>query len=116
MESNEGATENNGVAARVGSGQVGTPGQGPFMIVVVKAVHDVITQARFSTYGCPAANACGQCVCEAIEGKPAADAAHIDEEYITQSIGQMPLGREHCPGLATKALRIAIEQIGLQSD
>jgi nitrogen fixation NifU-like protein len=92
-------------------GQSGTPGHGPHMIVAVKAVDGQIVQARFSTYGCPAAEACGQFVCESIENITIDRAAEIDEDKILTSIGRMPLGREHCPGLAIMALRGALEQL-----
>jgi NifU-like protein involved in Fe-S cluster formation len=97
--------------AVVGAGQVGIPGQGPHMIIVIKAEHGTICQARFSTYGCPAANACGQFVCDEVENHTVEHATSIDEDSIVRSIGRMPLGREHCPGLAIGALKMALTQI-----
>ena len=111
MQSQETTCGNVLEPARIGAGQAGMPGQGPHMIIVVKAQQAQITQARFSTYGCPAAVACGQYVCEEIEGSTLDRADSIDEESILKAIGQMPLGREHCPGLAVTALRSALEQI-----
>ena len=103
-------------SVRIGAGQVGTPGQGPHMTIVVKADNEVIVQARFSTYGCPAANACGQFVCSEIENTTVQQAARIDEDVILNSIGRMPLGREHCPGMTITALRSALEQIQTSSN
>jgi len=111
MEVNRSNNANRVEPSRVAAGQAGTPGQGPHMILVVKACGDQIVQARFSTYGCPAAVACGQYVCEEIEGSTLDQAELIDEGSILKSIGRMPLGREHCPGLAVTALRRALEQI-----
>ena len=103
--------ESNTAEVRIGMGQAGVAGQGPHMIIVLKVCLDRVVQARFSTYGCPAANACCQCVCEEVEGKTTDEASQIDEAFITRSIGAMPLGREHCPGLAVTALRLALDQV-----
>ncbi len=81
------------------------------MVIVIKMVDDIVQQARYSTYGCPAAQACGQFVCDEIEGKPVSEIYKIDEDYILKGVGQMPLGREHCPGLAVGALESARAQI-----
>ena len=72
--------ESNPIEARIGVGQVGVAGQGPHMIIVIKADRDRIVQARFMTYGCPAANACGQCVCEEVEDRSVDQAEQIDEK------------------------------------
>ena len=97
-------------------GVAGTPGQGPHMIIILKAEDEVIRSAQFHTYGCPAAIACGQFVCDEVEGMKADQAAGIDEKYILAGVGQMPLGREHCPKLATTALQNALENLGISPE
>lgn len=94
-------------------GRQGTPGEGPFMLFVLKVDGQTIAEAKFSTYACPAAQACGQCVAEYIEGKAAKEVSSVDEAWILKTIGQMPLGREHCPGLAANALRDALQQLAV---
>jgi len=90
-----------------------TPGQGPHMIIVLKVAHDKITQARYSTYGCTVAETCGQWVCDEIEGNTFEYAANLDEPALLKGVGGMPLGREHCPGLAINALKDALAKISL---
>jgi NifU-like protein involved in Fe-S cluster formation len=80
------------------------------MIIVLTIHDDVIEKARFSTYGCTTAEVCGQWVCDEIEGKPLESLSRLDEETIVRGVGRMPLGREHCPGLAIGALRQALNQ------
>jgi NifU-like protein involved in Fe-S cluster formation len=92
-------------------GVCGVPGQGPHMVIVAHYLGTQIVDARFSTYGCPAAHACGQWITETIEDKQLSDASLISEDDIIRAIGQMPLGREHCPGLAIKALQDALSKI-----
>src|SRR5580692_2295137 len=91
-------------------GLSGIPGQGPYMIIQLKVADEIIQDARDSTYGCLAAQACGQWVCDSIEGKPLTFASEITEDSILNGVGQMPLGREHCPGLAIDALKDALEK------
>jgi NifU-like protein involved in Fe-S cluster formation len=78
------------------------------MLIVLTVARERITDARYSTYGCPAAQACGQFVTERVEGMTRDEAALIDNTAIVAGVGKMPLGREHCPGLAVTALRDAI--------
>jgi len=83
----------------------GMPGQGPFMLIVLEVESDRISDAKFQTYGCPASQACGQFATEWVEGKTLEEARLFSVDDIINGIGQMPLGREHCPGLAVGALR-----------
>jgi len=92
-------------------GQAGIPGQGPHMLIVLQVRENLIVKAQFSTYGCPAAVACGQFVCEQVEGKAWQEAKGIDEDCIIAGVGQMPLGREHCPPLTVRALQDALDKL-----
>lgn len=87
----------------------GMPGQGPFMLMILTLENEVIVDARFQTYGCPAAVACGEFVCGQLDGRSVTAASAMTEADIVAGIGPPPLGREHCPGLAIKALRKAID-------
>ena len=92
-------------------GQEGVPGQGPHMMLILKVAGRRIASARFSTYGCPAAVACGQFVTERLDGKDWRELNELDEACILAGVGQMPLGREHCPPMTARALRHALEQL-----
>ncbi|MBV9852088.1 MAG: iron-sulfur cluster assembly scaffold protein [Armatimonadetes bacterium] len=91
-------------------GREGTAGQGPFMLLALEVRGGRVVDARFQTYPCPAAAACGEFVAGWVTGKTLAGAAALDGALIESSIGKMPLGREHCPVLAVKALREALAQ------
>ena len=94
------------------SGVEGIPGHGPHMIIIlhVRSKDNIIASARFSSYKCPAAQACGQWVTEAVEGKPLADVKALTEQDVIAGAGGMPLGREHCPKLAIDALYNALAE------
>lgn len=86
-------------------GQQGTPGQGPFMTVILHVTDNKVDDARYQTYNCPAAEACGEFVAAWVLGKTIEEASMLTDRIITDAIGSMPLGREHCTGLAVNAIR-----------
>jgi NifU-like protein involved in Fe-S cluster formation len=93
------------VEKRYTAGQVGRPGEGPFMTIILTLVGERIIDAKFQTYPCPAASACGHFVTTWAEGKTLSEIPTLTEDILLASTGAMPLGREHCPGLAVNALR-----------
>jgi NifU-like protein involved in Fe-S cluster formation len=93
------------------AGCEGTPGQGPFMAIVLDVVDDKVVNAHFQTYGCPASQACGQFACEWAIGKAIDQISELDAAGILQGVGAMPLGREHCPPMTVAALRRCIAEL-----
>lgn len=91
-------------------GQAGTPGQGPFLVIHLRLEGERIAEARFRTYGCPVAIACGSLITEWVRGKTAAEAGEMDAEALAARLGEVPLGKEHLPELAVAALRSALGQ------
>lgn len=92
-------------------GQVGMPGEGPYMMVYLCLRERRIERAAFETYGCPSAIACGSWVARWAEGKAVEDVQVLEADDLCMVLGGLPLGKEHCAGLAVGALRSAIEQI-----
>lgn len=100
-------------------GQDGVRGEGPFMIIHLKAVHrevqeeshQEITDASYETYGCPSAMRCGTWVTRWVIGRKPEQVAVIDAEDLTRVVGGLPLGKEHCAALAVNALRDALKQL-----
>ena len=98
-------------------GIAGIPGQGPHMIILLRVSQsddqdtNAIIRARYSSYRCPAAQACGEWVTEAVQGKTTEEARALGEQDVLAGVGAMPLGREHCPKLAIDALQNALAQI-----
>jgi NifU-like protein involved in Fe-S cluster formation len=91
------------------AGCEGTPGQGAFMAVVLEVSSSQILRAHYQTYPCPAAHSCGRFVTEWLTCKTVEEAANLSSEIILSGVGQMPLGREHCPGLTVSAVKRALE-------
>src|SRR5689334_23002056 len=82
------------------SGQEGVPGEGPFMVMHLKFSGDIVTDARFETYGCPFAVACGSYVTRWVPGKSAGQALLMEPGDLGLLLGGLPLGKEHCATLA----------------
>ncbi len=89
----------------------GTPGQGQFIGLVIKYESGKIRDASYMAYPCPVAHSCANFAVEFVEGKTVGEARVLDEAAIVAALGHMPLGREHCPGLAIKALKHALDQL-----
>ncbi len=94
-------------------GQVGIEGEGPYMTVYLRLLDRQIQQASFETYGCPSAIACGSWVARWVEGKSVEEVLVLGPDELSLVLGGLPLGKEHCAGLAVGALRSAIEQLSL---
>ena len=95
-------------ASAVGHG--GIPGRGNYLVLYLRIERARISEARFQTYGCPAAIASGSILTELVTGRTVAEVGAFEEEYLTEKLGGLPLGREHCAQLAVTALRAALEQ------
>ena len=90
-------------------GVEGQPGGGPFMEIYVKLGAGRITDISFKTYGCAASIASCSMLTEMVKGKTAREALALTPEALSEALGGLPLGKEHCPGMAVSALRKAIE-------
>ena len=89
-------------------GRVGMSGEGPYMAIYLRLDQDVIRDARFETYGCPYAVACGSWVTQWVVGRTAAAARALEAADLELMLGGLPPGKEHCAGLAVGALRAAL--------
>jgi nitrogen fixation NifU-like protein len=92
------------------TGRVGTPGEGPFLLVHLSVEHDTIATASFETYGCPVAIACGSWLTQWAKSKTLVQAALIEPGDLERVLGGLPLGKEHCAALAVNALKDALRQ------
>jgi len=81
-----------------------TPGGGPHLVLSLRVEGGMVREARFRTYGCPAAIACSEAVCAWSEGRSLADLARVTAGDVTGWVGGVPRGKEHCPELAARAL------------
>lgn len=85
-------------------GEAGTPGHGPYMQLWLRVVEGVVVTARFKSFGCPAALACGEAVAAWCEGKAMGMLAGVTGTDVTGWVGGVPEGKEHCPELGARAL------------
>lgn len=92
-------------------GQEGLEGDGPYMMIALRAQGEHVVEGAFETYGCPAAIACGSWLMQWIEGKTVAEAEAIETDELSAVLGGLPLGKEHCAYLAVTALRSALRQL-----
>lgn len=93
-------------------GRQGAIGQGPFMVLYLRIVDEVVVESRFQTYGCPAAIACGSWVSEWLAGRTIQEAESLTGAQVNEGLGGLPLGKEHCPPLAIGALQAAVQLYG----
>ena len=66
---------------------------------------EIVRTARWKTYGCPAVMACAEAACRWAEGRNLAELSAATPELLTEQVGGVPKGKEHCPDLAAWGLR-----------
>lgn len=69
---------------------------------------DVISDAKFKTFGCGAAIATSSMVTELVKGKSIKDALEVSNHAVAEALGGLPKIKMHCSVLAEQALRSAI--------
>ncbi len=90
-------------------GEVGNIKCGDVMKIFLKVEDDIIKKVKFQTYGCIAAIAASDAMCEIVKGKKLDDALKITYKDINKELGDLPLIKYHCSVLGTQALKKAIE-------
>ena len=90
---------------------VGNPVCGDIMRLYIKVdpVNEVITDAKFKTFGCGAAIATSSIVTDLVKGKTLDEALQISNKAVAEALGGLPKVKMHCSVLAEEALRAAIE-------
>lgn len=82
----------------------GTPGGGPYLVLSFRVEAGVVREARYKTYGCPAAIACAEAACAWSEQQELKTLTEATPSAVTEWVGGIPEGKEHCPELAARAL------------
>jgi nitrogen fixation protein NifU and related proteins len=91
-------------------GEVGNISCGDIMRIYLKIEKGKIKDIKFKTYGCMAAIASSDALCELAKGKTLEDVKKISYKDIIEKLGgDMPKIKIHCSVLGTKALKKAIE-------
>ena len=91
----------------VGTGLVGAPACGDVLQLQIKVEDNVITDAKFKTYGCGSAIASSSLVTELLKGKTLLEAGEIRNTQIAEELALPPV-KIHCSILAEDAIRAAL--------
>lgn len=90
-------------------GTVGNATCGDIMQITLKIDNDVITDAKFKTFGCAAAIATSSTATEIIKGKTLDEALKITNKQVVEELEGLPPQKLHCSVLAEEAIKAAIE-------
>jgi len=106
---NVGALDKNSV--NVGTGMVGAPACGDVMRLQIEVdENDVISDAKFKTYGCGSAIASSSLLTEWVKGKTLEEATLIKNTDIVEELALPPV-KVHCSVLAEDAIKAAISDL-----
>ena len=94
--------------SRVGTGLVGAPECGDVMRLQIMVENNIITDAKFKTFGCGSAIASSSLATEWLKGKSLTDALKIDNMEIVEELALPPV-KIHCSVLAEDAIKKAIK-------
>ena len=92
-----------------GVGEVGNAKCGDIMKIFLKIEDDVITDVKFSTFGCGSAIASSSMATEMIKGKPISQALELTNKAVVEALDGLPAHKLHCSVLAEEAIRAAIK-------
>ncbi len=92
-----------------GVGTVGNPVCGDVMRLYIKVEKDVITDAKFKTFGCGAAIATSSMVTDLVKGKTIQEALSVSNAAVAEALGGLPKVKMHCSVLAEEALKSALD-------
>lgn len=99
----------------VGTGLVGAPACGDVLQLQIKVEDNVITDAKFKTYGCGSAIASSSLITTWLKGKTLGEAASIKNTEIAESLALPPV-KIHCSILAEDAIKAALADYKAKND
>jgi len=95
----------------VGTGMVGAPACGDVMRLQIRVSDDdIITDAKFKTYGCGSAIASSSLLTEWVKGRSLDDANSIKNMDLANELALPPV-KIHCSVLAEDAIKTAIRDV-----
>lgn len=92
-----------------GVGTIGNASCGDIMRIYIKVDNNIITNAKFKTFGCAAAIATASTATEMIIGKTIEEALEIKNADVVSFLGGLPPQKIHCSVLAEEAIHAAVE-------
>lgn len=100
------------IAKPSGKGRVGNPVCGDLMELQIKVEkikgQEIITEAKFQTFGCGAAIATSSMLTDLIVGKTIDEALKVSNNAIIEALNGLPPVKRHCSVLAEEALQKAV--------
>jgi len=91
----------------IGTGMVGAPACGDVMRLQIKVEDNVITDAKFKTYGCGSAIASSSLLTEWVKGMTLEEASDIKNTDVAEELALPPV-KVHCSVLAEDCIKEAI--------
>ena len=91
-----------------GIGEVGNAKCGDIMKMYIKVENNVITDAKFKTFGCGAAIATSSIATDMIIGKTIEEALKLTNKAVVEALDGLPAVKIHCSVLAEQAIKAAI--------
>jgi len=91
----------------IGTGMVGAPACGDVMRLQIKVEDNIITDAKFKTYGCGSAIASSSLLTEWVKGMTLETAGEIKNSELATELALPPV-KIHCSVLAEDAIKAAI--------
>jgi nitrogen fixation NifU-like protein len=92
----------------VGTGMVGAPACGDVMRLQIKVENNIITDAKFKTYGCGSAIASSSLLTEWVKGMNLEDASQVKNTQLAEELALPPV-KIHCSVLAEDAIKTAVK-------
>lgn len=92
-----------------GVGRVGNAKCGDIMEVQLKIENNIVTDAKFRTFGCAAAIASSSIATSMIIGKTVEEALELKNSDVVEALGGLPAQKIHCSVLAEEAIALAVE-------
>ncbi|MBR6557492.1 MAG: Fe-S cluster assembly scaffold protein NifU [Clostridia bacterium] len=91
-----------------GVGTVGNAKCGDIMKISLKIENNIITDAKFKTFGCGAAIATSSMATDLIIGKTIDEALTLTNSAVVEALEGLPPAKVHCSVLAEEAVKAAI--------
>ncbi|MDP2797688.1 MAG: Fe-S cluster assembly scaffold protein NifU [Methanoregula sp.] len=91
-----------------GIGEAGNPVCGDIMKIFLKIGNNVITDAKFKTFGCGAAIASSSMATELVRGKTLEEAWEVSNMAVAEALEGLPPIKMHCSVLAEEGIHKAI--------